>query len=477
MSKILDLRKTVYELVKQYPEVTPIMSDLGFSEITKKIMLNSVGKLMTIPKGAKMKNIPMDKIIKSFSNKGFEVIGVEDNQKSCKNNGSEADNISLIKSYLKRLNEGEDMESVRKDFVENFSDVAPESIMKAEQELIKEGTPINEVQNLCDIHSALFHDSTINENNISTESDKLKSILATPGHLLYTLNKENEKLIDLIKEVRVKIESKQEIGLQEMKLLKSFNNHYKKKGDLIFPLLKVNYDISGPSDVMWAVDMEINSSLSALLKNNNHNEEWTKHFTEVLNRMEEMVYKETNILFPMCAEHFSVEEWKTLYKDSKDYENCLSVEMEIWSEGEKTEQNQVQNVDNQTLNLPGGHFIIEQLTAVLNTIPLEITFVDENNINSFFNEGEKVFKRPSSALGREVFSCHPPKIETMVRHIIDSFRSGKQDKLPFWMEKEGKTFLVTYMAVRDKNKKYLGTMELVQDMSEIINHLKTHKTN
>ena len=68
------------------------------------------------------------------------------------------------------------------------------------------------------------------------------------------------------------------------------------------------------------------------------------------------------------------------------------------------------------------------------------------------------------AIGREVFSCHPPKIEQRVRGIIDEFREGKLDKVPVWMEKNGKTMLVTYMAVRNKDNEYLGTMELVQDM-------------
>lgn len=107
---------------------------------------------------------------------------------------------------------------------------------------------------------------------------------------------------------------------------------------------------------------------------------------------------------------------------------------------------------------------VEQLTALLNTIPLEITFVDADNINRFFNEGHKVFKRPGMAIDREVFSCHPPKIEPMVRAIIDDFRTGRRDSVPVWMEKNGRTMLVTYMAVRDKEKNYLGTVEIVQDM-------------
>ena len=95
---------------------------------------------------------------------------------------------------------------------------------------------------------------------------------------------------------------------------------------------------------------------------------------------------------------------------------------------------------------------------------LEISFVDTDNINRFFNEGPKMFKRPGMAIDREVFSCHPPKIEQQVRRIIEEFRAGTLDKVPVWMDKNGRTMLVTYMAVRDKSGKYLGTMELVQDM-------------
>ena len=123
--------------------------------------------------------------------------------------------------------------------------------------------------------------------------------------------------------------------------------------------------------------------------------------------------------------------------------------------------------------MPGGHVTLEQLTALLNTIPVEITFVDENNINRYFNEGPKLFKRPSMAIDREVFSCHPPKIEPMVRTIIEDFRNGVRDEFPVWVEKQGKTMLVKYMAVRDKDGKYLGTAEFVQEMDFAKEHFQS----
>ena len=126
--------------------------------------------------------------------------------------------------------------------------------------------------------------------------------------------------------------------------------------------------------------------------------------------------------------------------------------------------------------MPGGHLTPAQLTALLNTIPMEITFVDADNINRFFNEGPKVFKRPGMAIDRVVFSCHTPKIEPMVRQIIDDFRSGKRDEVPVWMEKGGKTMLVRYFAVRDSEGNYLGTAELVQDMEFAKEHFM-NRTN
>ena len=216
--------------------------------------------------------------------------------------------------------------------------------------------------------------------------------------------------------------------------------HYAKKGDLIYPLLKVRYEISGPSDVMWTVDDEIRDELAAIDKESNHDEEWINRVQAVLTRADEMIYKENNILFPICAVNFTVEEWYGIYEDAKDYALVYGIENR-WEEAEKY----VQDKKNRH-------------KAAINESEIVI------NINRFFNEGAKVFKRPGMAIDREVFSCHPPKIEPMVRSIIESFKNHTRDSVPVWMEKQGKPFLVTYYAVRDKKGIYLGTVEVVQDM-------------
>ena len=72
----------------------------------------------------------------------------------------------------------------------------------------------------------------------------------------------------------------------------------------------------------------------------------------------------------------------------------------------------------------------------------------------------------------DLFTCHPPKIEEQVRRIIGEFRAGNLDQVPVWMDKDARTFLVTYYAVRDKQEQYLGTLELVQDMEFAKEHFR-----
>ncbi len=440
---------------------------------------------MTIPKGAKMKNISMGDVVLTLMSHGFELEGTMPD--FTKNQEVEAGNqadledgtIEKIKGYLRRLGAGEDLEQVRQDFAREFQSVEASEIMEAEQQLLKEGTPLTEVQRLCDVHSALFHGATqeekianaekaveeslnkkkqeISQKDYSNKQQKAAALTQIVGHPLYTLKKENQEIQNLLEVYKEK---------KDVSLLEQFREvaiHYAKKGDLVYPVLKVRYGVTGPSDVMWTVDDEIRDELSALSKISEKEDAWMERFDRVLTRVEEMLYKEENILFPICAVNLSEEEWFGIYQDSKDYATCFSVTPEVWPEAEN-HQKKVDSFSCNEIVMAGGHMTVEQMAAMLNTIPLEISFVDAENINRFFNEGPKVFKRPAMAIDREVFSCHPPKIEPMVRQIIEDFRNGKRDEVPVWMEKNGRTMLVKYMAVRDKSMKYLGTLEIVQDM-------------
>lgn len=446
----------------------------------------------------------------------------------------QTDRIEKLKSYLKRLGEGESLEAVRKDFAAEFQGVEASEIMKAEEAILAEGTPITEVQKLCDVHSALFHGTT----DYSNKHEKSAALSQVKGHPLQTFTRENEaltKLIDRMKELlhdtdettgsgslpvdekqadtgKFPVDEKQvdtgnlpQIAAQLLKI-RGVAVHYAKKGDLLYPHLNARYGIAGPSAVMWTADDEIRDELGALCKalqkgreaaeqnatgsfqSSQWDVKWLERLQKVLMRAEEMIYKENHILFPNCAVNFTEEDWMGIYRDAKDYADCLGVHGEVWEEAEnwlrkekeakKTvfkgtkdgqdsegeEDRAGSNFSDGVIHMPGGHMTIRQLTALLNTIPLEISFIDAEDRNCYFNEGPKVFKRAQMALGRSVFTCHPPKVEPMVRRIIGEFREGTLDRVPVWMDKGGRTMLVIYMAVRDESGEYMGTMELVQDM-------------
>ena len=539
MEKKLDLSKSVYDLVTEYPEVTEIMKSLGFSEITNKVMLNSVGKIMTIPKGAKMKGVSMVDIVGAFMKAGFTLEGEMPNlsgddakgaavppsgaaavtstptahatavkpssvetsanvveSKANDNSETKADDsvqdtvqaserVEQLKGFLKRLGTGEELGAVREDFVSQFAHVEASEIMKAEQGLMREGTPLAEVQQLCDLHSALFHGSTIHE-QMDAEHAKVEAVLEaqeksqsvvtlveTVGHPLNRLTEENKALDALIEAFKVKVANKT-ATVDDVNEIRQVSIHYAKKGDLLYPHLKIAYDISGPSMVMWTVDGDIRDGFGRLARAKSIDDAWYEEFDGLLTRAQEMIYKEQNILFPICAENFSTEEWYQIYKDTEQYEEIFGVERVAWVEAEAALATQTTKAsgDDNTIALIGGSLTVDQLNAMLNTMPMEVTFVDHEDINRYFNDGEKVFKRPTTAIGRDVFSCHPPKVEPIVRGIIESFRKGERDNVAVWLEKVGRPFYVNYMAVRDQNNNYLGTLELVQDMQFAKDHFK-----
>jgi len=501
MKKIVDLKKTVYEICSEYPEVKDILAGLGFHDITKAGALNTIGRFMTIPKGASMRGIDLAEVIQKFRDGGFEVLETEHGKEE-KDRREKAGSVTvspaaeekdsrtaLLKDYVRRLCRGESLAEVRKDFVAHFQSVDAAEIAKAEQELISAGTPVSEVQKLCDVHSALFHGATeaekianaekaVQASEKHTEKTAAELLpLQVSGHPVSVFTAENKAVIGRISEIRKCLPD----GTDRAQLMKKLNEfravalHYAEKGDLIYPLLKSRYNVTGPADVMWSVDDEIRDELKVLSEAGDALPDFEKRLERVLTRAEEMVYKENNILFPLCAGNFTEADWMRIYYELPAYDEVFGVRRPAWvaaeAEREKLKagragEKAAASDGDRPVPLNSGHMTIPQIEAVLNTIPMEFSFIDDQDMNCFFNAGKekKLFKRPDDAVGRNVFSCHPPKCAAMAKQIIGELRSGKQDSVDVWMTKENEPVLVRYMAVRNRNGEYAGTLECVQRM-------------
>lgn len=387
----------------------------------------------------------------------------------------------LIKSYIDRLSQGEDLEVVRKEFVENFKSVDASEIAQAEQELIQGGVPVKDVQRLCDVHSALFHGMTSQEQE-STEDGPL------PGHPLQIFLDENDILLDRINSAK-KLDPKDDLAklLEELSVLRlNIRDHYSRKADLVYPLLSRTYNFSGPSDVMWGVDGEIRNDLGALVGLGGKHSDFEGVLDRALTRGEEMIYKENNILFPLCIDLFSEEDWMRIYYELSNYDDFLEV-THVWEQAEekreelrviggKLARDRKEEVDmNQEIVLGSGHMTVEQILGVLNTIPMELTFIDDKDINKFFSKHTPLFKRPDMAIGRDVHSCHPPKASQLAGMIIDEFRAGTKDKYEFFRYINDEPVYIRYIAVRNEKGKFLGTLEAVEELGYAEKHFTTRK--
>lgn len=505
MEKIIDFRKNVAELCKAYPELKEIMAELGFKDILKPLALQTMGRMMTIPKGAAIKEIPLEKIVETLRQHGFQVINEPENTESSdlqeeysKENVVEDaivkeevtlnDKEKLLKDYIERLTNGEALEIIQEEFKKNFSDVSAVEIARAEQTLLAEGTPLSDVQRLCDVHSALFHGMTQAERIAEAEKEVERSkqneemnqivdgfdenlAVATTnamhetGHPLHVLSLENAAIEELVDAIEQNLSEEKTIPqiLEQLKKLTTIAQHYGKKDELMFPLLKDKYGFSGPSNVMWGVEDEIRDQLRQIIQN--ENEAKKEDLVAALKRIREMIYKEKNILFPLCISSFSEEEWMDIAYDMPMFGACLIAEIPTWSKQKK--ENKELFTETGKVTLPEGSMTLQQLRAMLNVMPLELTLIDENDINRYFNEGEKLFTRPTMAIGRKVYSCHPKRVEPMVRMLIHDFKKGKKDSMHILSEKSGKSVLINYYALRDDNGTYLGTLEAVQVLDGI----------
>lgn len=412
----------------------------------------------------------------------------------------------LLQSYVARLSAGEDLESVRADFVKNFKDVDALEIANAEQHLIKSGVSYADVTKLCDVHSALFHGATkqeklanaekaVNESRKAQQTmgagltkrkeaeKKCAELIQVPGHPLNLMTAENDGIAAQVAKIRGLEEqgAPKEDLMEALQTLRAVGTHYAKKGDVFYTLLKQRYNITGPSDVMWSADDEIIDEMRAVA-GGRAGDDWKARMDAIVQRVQEMIYKENNILFPICTQFFTDEEWKEIARDLKQYSLCLTENVPEWADASTADYREKHAREAETAGtavaadglkdsgisadevvMAGGHLTAEQVEAVLDTIPMELTFVDMDDINRFYNDnGEpKLFKRPLSSLDRSVYLCHPPKIEPVVRRIIAQFRAGEKDEVGVWMKKGGEDVYVNYRAVRSKDGKYLGTLECV----------------
>ncbi|MFN2290153.1 MAG: PAS domain-containing protein, partial [Anaerolineae bacterium] len=181
----------------------------------------------------------------------------------------------------------------------------------------------------------------------------------------------------------------------------------------------------------------------------------------------DMVVKEEEILFPMLMDAMSDAEWYEIQKQSLQFGFCLYDPPTEWVPAgiEATGMEDMQQ-QNGRIQLPSGSFSMQDLLAILNTLPVDITFVgSDDKVKYFSRSRDRIFQRNRAILNRDVRHCHPPASAHIVDKILEDFRSGRQDRAPFWINLRGRMIHIEYFALRSEEGAYLGTLEVSQDVT------------
>ncbi len=382
----------------------------------------------------------------------------------------------LLKHMILQLHEGKAPEAVKKQLTRLLGTVPYNDVVEVEQELISEGLPQEEVLKLCDLHSAVL-DGVLDHSEAKT---------APPGHPVHTFQQENRALQHEIKSLdKLFTDVEQAESADDLKALfveihRRFNaimdveKHYLRKEYLLFPFLE-KHGVTGPPTVMWGKHDEtrelLKGALEALGETEGINLDDAKTVIELVIKpaskaITDMIGKEEEILLPMSLDTLDDTEWFEIEKQSLEYGFCLYDPKDVWKpEGVKPDDGIPEEKDK--IQLPSGSFTVPELTAILNTIPFDLTFVDKEDRVKFFTQGkERIFARSRAILGRTVQQCHPPSSVHVVEKILDDFRSGREDNAAFWINMKDQFIFIEYFALRDEDAKYLGTIEVSQNLTE-----------
>jgi len=381
-----------------------------------------------------------------------------------------------LKEVIRQLHEGKSPQEVKAKFKDVIEGTSSEDIARIEQELVKEGMPREQLQKLCDVHLAVFADQ-VQEQELHVPSGHPINILMEEHKILLQRAERLETLVNMIEEACdiVYVGDALKELQQVTEDFRGSEKHYLREENVLFPIME-KHGITEPPAIMW---MEHNQIREVKNKLYNLVQKWNKMtFDDFKKELAEAAkpvcsllpshyFKENNILFPTALQTVTDEEWKEAREEFDEIGYCCftppEATVKFQAEKQKTEE-----TPEGVLQFETGSLSKDEIQSILDTLPIDISFIDKNDRVKYFNKAEKrIFVRTKSVIGRSVQLCHPQKSIHIVNKIIEAFQNGEKDTAEFWITMNERLVHIRYFAVRDKKGKYLGTMEVTQDLTDI----------
>jgi DUF438 domain-containing protein len=267
---------------------------------------------------------------------------------------------------------------------------------------------------------------------------------------------ENENISQLAKQLRTLVDK-----------LKEYELHYIKKEIILFPYIEKAFPQYHCLQLMWSFHDDFRRNMKSLglllQKDNLDKKQLAKELGELFFVVLPIIFREEKIVFPVAIRAIPEKDWIEMLKQSNETGWCYGVNPNI-----SDTPNIMDNTIKDLINLDTGFLKPEQLILLLNNLPVDITFVDENDEVSYFSDAKhRIFPRSKAIIGRKVQNCHPPESVHIVNEIIAAFREGKKDNVDFWIQMKDRFIHIRYFAIRNEQGEYKGTIEVSQDATEV----------
>lgn len=375
----------------------------------------------------------------------------------------------LLKKMIKMLHDGADIGEMKALFKKEFGNVMPHQISMLEEEMIREGMPAEEVHRLCQLHIDLFH-----------ESIEQAKIEVPEGHPLFVLMSEHRSLLSFAQELVEKATAL--LGKKDAELVRRIGElvgyfressvHYLREENVLFPLLE-KYGVTQPPKIMWMEHdaiREIEKNLYAAFDacERSADAESAKKIQllgiQLAEKLADHFFKENNILFPTSHKFFNKDDWKLV---AQEFDEIGYMRYSPRKEKAAAESAAAKR-ERDTIVFETGNIALEELSCMLDTMPVDFTFIDKDDVVRYFNNApDRIFVRSKAVIGRTVQNCHPDKSIHVVNRLLDEMKAGTRNKAEFWIELGGKLVYISYYAVRNKKGEYLGCLEVTQDITQI----------
>jgi hypothetical protein len=382
----------------------------------------------------------------------------------------------MLKEVIKQLHAGVPPEQVKGEFKKLLETMSSEEIAKIEQELVKEGMPREELQRLCDVHLAVFSDQ-LGKQQLNIPPAHPISILMEEHKILTQRAERLQTLVSMVEEacdvvyVGDVLKEIQQISKQ----FQEAEKHYLREENVLFPVLE-KHGITEPPAIMWMEHNRIREKKKQLV---DLAEKWnTMTFFDFKKKLVDAAkplcsllpnhyFKENNILFPAALQTVKEGEWQGIREEFDEIGYCCYTPPQAAKAAQARATQKKEDAEG-LLQFETGTLSREETEAILDSLPVDISFIDKDDSVRYFNKAEKrIFVRTKAVIGRKVQLCHPEKSVHVVSNIIEAFRKGRKDVAEFWITLNGRLVHIRYFAVRNRNGKYLGTLEVTQDITEI----------